>query len=164
MLDLLPDLFDHYEDKLTLVQSNWNSFGGKTIFYGEVVTVKCFEDNSKVKSILATPGNGKVLVVDGGGICRRALLGDMIAESGVNNKWQGIVIFGAVRDVGTLETLDIGVQALASNPIKTVKKDVGLVNVNIEIEGVIIKPDMMLYADKNGIAVSENPLDLTVLS
>lgn len=164
MLDLLPDLFDYYEDKLTLVQSNWNTYGGKTIFYGEIVTVKCFEDNSKVKSTLASSGKGKVLVVDGGGACRRALLGDMIAESAANNDWEGIIIYGAVRDVGTLATIDIGVQALASNPIKTDKKDVGLVNANIEIAGVTIKPNMMVYADKNGIAVSEKPLDLMVLS
>ena len=164
MLDLLPDLFDHYEDKLTLVQSNWNTYGGKTIFYGEIVTVKCFEDNSKVKSTLATPGKGKVLVVDGGGACRRALLGDMIAESAFKNLWEGIIIYGAVRDVGTLETINIGVQALASNPIKTDKKDVGSVNVDIEISGISIKPSMMVYADKNGIAVAEKPLDLTVLS
>ncbi|WP_299572383.1 putative 4-hydroxy-4-methyl-2-oxoglutarate aldolase [uncultured Shewanella sp.] len=164
MLDLLPDLFDYYEDELTLVQSNWNSYGGRTIFYGEVVTVKCFEDNSKVKSTLAKPGRGKVLVVDGGGVFRRALLGDMIAESAASNHWEGIIIYGAVRDVGTLKTIDIGVQALASNPIKTVKKEVGLVNVDIEIEGVTIKPSMMVYADENGIAVAKKPLDLTVLS
>ncbi len=164
MLDLLPDLFDHYENKLTLVQSNWNSYGGKTIFYGEVVTVKCFEDNSKVKSVLATPGKGKVLVVDGGGVCRRALLGDMIAESAFNNEWEGIIIYGAIRDAGTIATIDIGVQALATNPIKTEKKDVGLIDAAINIAGVDIKPKMMIYADINGIAIAEKPLDLTVLS
>ena len=164
MLDLLPDLFDHYESKLLLVSADWNSYGGKDIFYGEVVTIKCFEDNSKVKSMLATSGKGKVLVVDGGGICRRALLGDMIAESAARNEWEGIIIYGAVRDVGTLATIHLGVKALGSNPIKTQKKDVGDINVNIEISGVIIKPTMMIYADKNGIAISEKPLDLAVLS
>ncbi|WP_144207223.1 putative 4-hydroxy-4-methyl-2-oxoglutarate aldolase [Shewanella donghaensis] len=164
MLDLLPDLFDHYESQLNLISANWKSYGGKGIFFGEVVTVKCFEDNSKVKSILATPGKGKVLVVDGGGGCRRALLGDMIAESAARNEWEGIVIYGAVRDVGTLATIDIGVQALGANPIKTQKKDVGQVNVDIEIASVIIKPTMMIYADRNGIAITEKPLDLAVLS
>ncbi|MDO6677474.1 putative 4-hydroxy-4-methyl-2-oxoglutarate aldolase [Shewanella sp. 4_MG-2023] len=164
MLDLLPDLFDHYGSELTLIPANWQSYGAKRIFYGEVVTVKCFEDNSKVKSTLATAGKGKVLVVDGGGVCRRALLGDMIVESAANNEWEGIIIFGAVRDVGTLSTIGIGVQALSANPIKTEKKDVGLVNINIEIAGVSVKPAMMIYADENGIAVTEKPLDLAVLS
>ncbi|GGB49055.1 putative 4-hydroxy-4-methyl-2-oxoglutarate aldolase [Shewanella inventionis] len=163
MHDLLPDLFDHYPEQLTLLSSAWRSYGAKPIFFGEVVTVKCFEDNSMVKSELAKAGHGKVLVVDGGGSTRRALLGDMIALNAVKNGWEGIIIQGCVRDVGTLATLQIGVQALGTNPIKTDKKDVGEVNVIIEIAGVNVAPGMMIYADLNGIAVSQQALDLSIL-
>ncbi|MGX9459686.1 putative 4-hydroxy-4-methyl-2-oxoglutarate aldolase [Shewanella sp. A14] len=163
MLDLLPDLFDHYPEQLTLLSSPWRSFGAKLIFYGEVVTVKCFEDNSKVKSELAKKGHGKVLVVDGGGSSRRALLGDMIALNAFENGWEGIIINGCIRDAGTINTMQIGVQALGTNPIKTDKKDVGEVNVAIDIAGVTIISGMMIYADLNGIAVSKQSLDLSIL-
>ena len=163
MFDLLPDLFDHYPEQLTLLLNPWRSFGAKSIFYGEVVTIKCFEDNSKVKSELAKKGNGKVLVVDGGGSCRRALLGDMIALNAYENGWEGIIINGCIRDAGAINAMQIGVQALGTNPIKTDKKDVGEVNVTIEIAGVNIKSGMMIYADLNGIAVSKQVLDLSIL-
>ncbi|MGI2169854.1 putative 4-hydroxy-4-methyl-2-oxoglutarate aldolase [Shewanella sp. MF05960] len=163
MLDLLPDLFDHYPEQLTLLSSPWRSFGAKPIFFGEVVTVKCFEDNSMVKSELAKPGHGKVLVVDGGGSTRRALLGDMIALNAYNNGWEGIIINGCVRDAGAISAMQIGVQALGTNPIKTDKKDVGEVNVTIDIAGVSVVPGMMIYADLNGIAVSQQSLDLSIL-
>ena len=164
MLDLLPDLFDHYPEQLTLLSNQWKAFGAKSIFYGEVVTVKCFEDNSKVKSELAKKGHGKVLVVDGGGSTRRALLGDMIALSACDNGWEGIIINGCIRDAGTINTMLIGVQALGANPIKTDKKGVGEVNVTIEIAGISISPGMMIYADLNGVAVSRQALDLAILA
>lgn len=160
MLDLLPDLFDLYESDLSLLSPHYRQFGQKSIFWGEVVTVKCFEDNSKVKQILAQPGEGKILVVDGGASTRRALLGDMIAQSAVDNGWSGIVINGYVRDVAALKLMPIGIQALGANPIKTDKRDLGDVNVPLEIDRVIIKPGMMLYADDNGIAVSSRTLQL----
>ncbi|ASJ96657.1 MULTISPECIES: putative 4-hydroxy-4-methyl-2-oxoglutarate aldolase [Shewanella] len=161
MLDLLPDLFDRYDAQLSLLAPHYRQFGQKHIFWGEVVTVKCHEDNSKVKQLLSQPGQGKVLVVDGGGSNRRALLGDMIAQSAVDNGWSGIVINGYVRDVAALKQMPIGIQALGANPIKTDKRDLGDVNITLEIDRVIIKPGMMLYADDNGIAVSSMPLDLS---
>ncbi|MXR67496.1 putative 4-hydroxy-4-methyl-2-oxoglutarate aldolase [Shewanella sp. JBTF-M18] len=164
MLDLLPDLFDQYATELSLLTPHYRQFGQKRIFWGEVVTVKCFEDNSKVKQLLAQPGEGRVLVVDGGGSNRRALLGDMIAQSAVDNGWSGIVINGYVRDVGALAQMPIGIQALGANPIKTEKRDFGDVNVTLEIDRVIIKPGMMLYADDNGVAVSSEQLDLSQLA
>ncbi|MCL1114749.1 MULTISPECIES: putative 4-hydroxy-4-methyl-2-oxoglutarate aldolase [Shewanella] len=163
MQDLLPDLFDNYPNDLTLLSAPWRTYGAKPLFYGEIVTVKCFEDNSMVKSELAKKGHGKVLVVDGGGSTRRALLGDMIALNAVENGWEGIIIYGCVRDAGTISTLDIGVQALGTNPIKTDKKGLGEVNVSIEIAGVSLTPGMMIYADLNGIAVSQKALDMSVL-
>ncbi|MCE9684670.1 putative 4-hydroxy-4-methyl-2-oxoglutarate aldolase [Shewanella sp. AS16] len=163
MLDLLPDLFDHDEASLQLLRGDFRQFGARKLFWGEVVTVKCFEDNSKVKDVLAQPGRGKVLVVDGGGSSRRALLGDMIAQSAVDMGWQGIVIFGYVRDVAALARMDIGIQALGAMPIKTAKHGVGEIGVPIDINGVKITAGMQLYADDNGIAVSDNALDLSFL-
>ncbi|ASK69023.1 ribonuclease activity regulator protein RraA [Shewanella bicestrii] len=164
MLDLLPDLFDHYPTKLSLLPLEFRSFGGKRLFWGEVVTVKCFEDNSKVKEVLAQPGHGKVLVVDGGGSPRRALLGDLIAQSALDNGWQGVVINGYVRDVARLSTFNLGVYALGAMPIKTEKLNQGQIDVPIEFGTVTVKPGMMLYADENGIAVSEAPLNFAFLS
>ncbi|KFZ37273.1 ribonuclease activity regulator protein RraA [Shewanella mangrovi] len=160
MLDLLPDLFDAHSAQLQLIFLPWRSFGGREIFWGEIETVRCFRDNSKVKHRLAEPGNGKVLVVDGGGDLTQALLGDMIATAAVNNGWAGIIINGAVRDVATLRGLPLGIQALAAVPIKTEKRDLGEISVTIELAGVKLKPGMMIYADANGVAVSAEKLAL----
>ena len=119
--DLLPDLFDSYADKLSLLPPMFKSFAKVDCFWGEVVTVKCFRDNSLVKTELAKDGTGKVLVVDGQGVTDRALLGDLIAKSAEENNWAGVIIFGCVRDAGALKTMDIGIQAIGVNPIKTEK-------------------------------------------
>jgi regulator of ribonuclease activity A len=161
MLDLLPDLFDQFPEQLTLANRPFNDYGNKIIFSGEIVTVSCFEDNSKVKEILATDGNGKVLVVDGKASMNRALLGDMIAENAVKNNWQGVVINGCIRDAGTIATLKLGVKALGCNPIKTEKLNVGDVNVNVNFSGVNFIPGNFIYADRNGLAVSKSPLTLS---
>ncbi|BCV66783.1 putative 4-hydroxy-4-methyl-2-oxoglutarate aldolase [Shewanella carassii] len=164
MLDLLPDLFDHYENDLMLLPSVFRQFGGKSIFWGEIVTVRCFEDNSMVKQLLATDGTGKVLLVDGGASTAKALMGDLIAQSAVDHGWQGVVIYGAVRDVATLATMPLGVKALAAVPIKTERKGVGDINCTLTIGDVQITPGMMLYADDNGIAVSQTPLNMACIS
>lgn len=164
MLDLLPDLFDHYPSKLTLLPLTFTAFGGKRLFWGEIVTVKCFEDNSKVKEVLAQDGHGKVLVVDGGGSARRALLGDLIAQSALDHGWQGVVINGYIRDAARLATFNLGVYALGAMPIKTDKLNQGQVNVPIEIGGVLVKPGMMIYVDQNGIAISEESLNFAFLN
>lgn len=134
------------------------SYGGLSSFGGEVVTVKCFEDNSRVKELLATAGNGKVLVVDGGASMRCALLGDMIAQSAVDNDWAGVVVYGCVRDVDELVKMPIGVQALASIPKKSNRKGVGEVGVELQFGGISIKQGNFIYADNNGIIVSDKAL------
>jgi regulator of ribonuclease activity A len=161
MFDLLPDLFDQYPEQLTLANMPFNDYGKKIIFTGEIVTVACFEDNSKVKELLATDGTGKVLVVDGKGSMNRALLGDMIAENAVKNNWQGVVINGCIRDAGTIATLDIGVKALGCNPIKTEKLDVGDINVTVNFSGIDFIPGWTIYGDANGLAVSQSNLSVT---
>lgn len=158
MLDLLPDLCDAHGDQLHWLEAPLQDWGGNALFFGQVVTVKCFEDNSRVKELLATPGQGKVLVVDGGGSTRQALMGDLIAKSAVDNGWAGVVIFGAIRDAGEIATLALGVKALGVTPFKTERKGLGETGIALRLGGVNIRPGMWLYADKNGVVLSDNPI------
>lgn len=158
------DLLDDNEDKdLQVVSPSidgkfFRSFGARKTFGGQVVTVKCYEDNSRVKELLATDGTGKVLVVDGGASMRCALMGDMIAESAVKNHWNGVIIYGCVRDVDAIATLDLGVQALACIPQKSTRKGVGETGLTLAFGGVTIAQDDYIYADNNGIVVAKEAL------
>lgn len=158
------DLLDDNEDKVidvmppSLDGKSFKNYGGHTTFGGQIVTVKCFEDNSRVKEILATAGQGRVLVVDGGASMRCALLGDMIAKSACDNGWAGIIIYGCVRDVDEIARMDIGVMALASIPKKSVRKGLGEMGVSLNIGGVAIHDGAWVYADNNGIIVCDEPL------
>lgn len=139
------------------------SFGGKDRFCGEIVTVKCFEDNSRVKSLLATTGkdsqgNGKVLVVDGGGSMRCALLGDMIAQSAIDNGWEGVIVYGCVRDVDDMAQMDLGVMALGCIPRKSTRRDEGQTDIEISFGDLTLRSGMYVYADNNGIIASEKSL------
>ncbi|MFD2165247.1 putative 4-hydroxy-4-methyl-2-oxoglutarate aldolase [Thalassotalea euphylliae] len=158
-IDLLPDLCDEFEDNVRVIELPFQHFGEKTEFSGKVVTVKCFEDNSVVKQLVNTPGNNQVMVVDGGASMRRALLGDMLAEAAVKNGWAGLVISGCIRDVATINTLNLGVKALGTNPMKTEKKGVGEKHVPITLAGVEISHGDWLYADLNGVIIS--PVELS---
>jgi len=158
MWDLLPDLCDDYPNEVSVTELQWQHFGAQPIFTGEVVTVRCPEDNSMVKIWLAKPGHGKVLVVDGGGMLRRALLGDMLAQQALDNGWAGIVIHGALRDVGTINRMAIGVKALGVCPVKTDKRGLGDEQLALRIGGVEIRPGDHLYADLNGVLISRKPL------
>jgi regulator of ribonuclease activity A len=146
-------LADQHPDTARVLKAGFISFGGREAFAGPAQTVKCFEDNSKVKELASTPGEGRVLVVDGGGSLRRALLGDMIAAAAAQNGWAGFVIDGAVRDVEVLRTLDLGVKALDSIPLKTDKRGLGDVGVRVEVGGVLVNPGDRVYADATGIVV-----------
>ena len=153
------DLCDANEGKIAVVTGlQWRSFGGRAAFAGEIVTVKCFEDNSRVKETLATPGKGKVLVVDGGGSLCNALIGDMIAENAVSNGWEGILIHGACRDVDELAKLDFGVVALGCVPIKSVRRGEGQLDIDISFGGVTFTPGHHVYIDNNGVLVSAQKL------
>jgi len=160
MLDLLPDLFDNYNDQLQLAEPLFTDYGGNTIFSGEIVTVSCFNDNSKVKELVATNGTGKVMVVDGKASLTRALLGDMLAEQAVDNGWQAIVINGCIRDAGTIATLPLAVKALGCNPIKTEKLGLGEINQPIRFAGLDFTAGQFIYGDANGLAISEKKLML----
>jgi regulator of ribonuclease activity A len=154
------DICDGFFDKLQILEPVFTEFGGKEKFSGEIVTIKCFEDNSLVKSTLATNGDGKVLVVDGGGSLRCALLGDVLGAMAVQNGWQGLIINGCVRDVEILKSLDLGVRALNCYPLKSEKRNEGRLNQVVWFAGVSFEPGQYVYADANGVVVSREKLKL----
>ena len=155
-----PDLCDAYPDLVRVVEPIFITFGGQASFGGEIVTVKCFEDNSVVKETAGTPGKGKVMVVDGGGSMRRALLGDLITENAVKNGWEGFIIYGCIRDVDAIREMDIGVKAIGVIPLKTEKRGIGDLNVSVSFGGVTFNPGEFVYADNNGVIVSAEPLKM----
>jgi regulator of ribonuclease activity A len=134
------------------------NYGQIRQFGGAVVTIKCHEDNSLVKQCVEEPGLGRVIMVDGGGSMRRALLGDLLAEKAAANGWSGLIINGVIRDVDEIGRISIGVQALGSCPIKTEKRGVGERDIDLHIGGVDIAPGDYIYADNNGVIVSKRPL------
>lgn len=148
-----PDLCDRFPD-VQVAEPVFRRFGGQARFAGPAVTVHCLDDNSRVRELAATPGEGRVIVVDGGGSLRRALLGDMIAANAVKHGWAGFLIFGCVRDVEALAALPLGVQALASHPMKTDKRGLGEVGVPVAFAGVSIAPEDWIYVDANGVLVA----------
>ena len=152
------DLCDDNPDDVRVLEPMLSQFGGRECFGGEIVTAKCFEDNSRVKETLATPGHGKVLVVDGGGSLRCALLGDMIGEDAVKNGWEGVIVYGCVRDVDALGTLDLGVQALGAIPLKSNRRGEGQKDIAVTFGGVTFRPGEYVYADNNGVVVSARRL------
>ncbi|WP_105104170.1 ribonuclease E activity regulator RraA [Microbulbifer pacificus] len=153
-----PDLCDEFPELVQVVEPMFINFGGKEQFGGQIVTIKCFEDNSLVRDLVAEEGAGNVLVVDAGGSMRRACLGDLLAEKAVQNGWEGIVMYGCIRDVDAISGLKLGVQALGSHPMKTDKKGVGERDIAVTFGGVTFKPGEYLYADNNGVIVSPRPL------
>jgi regulator of ribonuclease activity A len=155
-----PDLCDEYPELIQVVEPMFTNYGGRESFGGEIVTLKAFEDNSKVRELVATDGTGKVMVVDGGGSLRRAMLGDMLAEKAAKNGWEGIIIYGCIRDVDVIMETELGVQALATNPLKTDKKGLGELNVEVKFGGVVFVPGQYVYADNNGVIVSPEPLSM----
>jgi regulator of ribonuclease activity A len=136
----------------------FREFGGRAAFAGLVVTVKCFEDNTSVKALLESSGQGRVLVVDGAGSLRRALIGGNIGAAAARNGWAGVVVDGCVRDVAELAGCDVGIRALASMPLPTDRKQAGLVDVPVQVQGVWVRPGDWLCADSDGIVVLPQPL------
>ena len=152
------DLCDANEGKVRAVAPMFRSFGGKTRFAGPIRTLKVFEDNALVRSTLETAGNGAVLVVDAGGSMRCAMVGDQLALLGVKNNWAGVIVYGCIRDSGPIAGMQIGVFALGTHPMKSVKKGAGDVDIPVTFGGVTFTPGQYLYADEDGVIVSERPL------
>ena len=152
------DLYDEHGDKVRVVTPMFRDFGARKQFSGPVSTLKVFEDNTLVRSALEEDGAGRVLVVDGGGSLHCALVGDMLAKLGVDNGWQGIVVYGCIRDSAVIAEMDIGVKALNTNPKKSVKKGVGERDIDIEFGGVSISAGDYLYADEDGVLLAKEKL------
>ena len=150
---ITADLYDEQGDALDSCAQQFQDLGGRRAFAGPIRTIRCFRDNALVKSLLATPGEGAVLVIDGGGSLESALMGDLIAASAVENGWAGVVIHGAVRDRMALRELDLGIKALGSNPRKSAKDGVGEQDVPVEFGGVTFTPGKKLWADEDGILI-----------
>lgn len=148
------DLYDERGDDLDSCDLQLRQYGGRRAFSGRIVTVRCHQDNALLKSVLSEPGEGRVLVVDGGGSVHTALMGDVIAGIAVANGWSGVVINGAVRDVAALRELDLGVKALGSNPRTSAKTGAGERDVPVSFGGVTFRPGAELFSDDDGILVS----------
>jgi regulator of ribonuclease activity A len=148
------DLCDQLGDAARVAAPLFRDFGGAVGFAGPISTVKCHEDNSLVRAALQEPGAGRVLVVDGGGSLRCALLGDMLAQFGVDNGWAGILVYGCIRDAGAIARMPIGVKALAAHPRKSVKRGIGERDVAVRFADVTFLPGDMLYADVDGVLVT----------
>ncbi|KAJ4731088.1 4-hydroxy-4-methyl-2-oxoglutarate aldolase [Rhynchospora pubera] len=144
--------------EMRVLDSIFNIYGHNQIFSGPVVTLKVLEDNVIVRETLETKGEGRVLVIDGGASRRCALLGGNLAQLAHNMGWAGIVINGCVRDVDEINTTDIGVRAIGSNPLKSNKRGIGEKNVPVSIGGTLIFPGEWLYADSDGVIISKNEL------
>ncbi|MFI0353449.1 ribonuclease E activity regulator RraA [Actinomadura sp. 9N407] len=152
------DLIDEFGAELQSCETQFRAYGARGRFAGPVSTVRCLRDNGLVKKLLNTPGEGRVLVVDGAGSLGSALMGDLIAAAAVRNGWAGVVINGAVRDVATLRTLDLGVKALGSNPRKSAKDAAGETDVPVTFGGVEFRPGDHLYSDEDGIVTARRAL------
>lgn len=157
------DLLDAHESllrdgTLKVVAPMFRAYGGRRDFSGPIATLKLFEDNSLVRTSLSQPGNGRVLVVDGGGSMRCALVGDQLAQLAVDNHWAGIVVYGCIRDSRAIAGMELGVLALATHPLKSVKRNVGEADVPVTFGGVTFMPGHHLYADDDGVIVAETPL------
>ncbi|MDC7691175.1 ribonuclease E activity regulator RraA [Vogesella indigofera] len=155
---LTTDLYDANEGRVAVVEPMFRAYGGRARFVGQVVTLKVYEDNTRVREVLAEPGQGKILVVDGGGSKRCALLGDQIAELAVKNGWEGIVIYGCIRDSVAINALDIGVRALDTTPKKSVKRNEGQRDLVLAFGAVEFVPGHWLYVDEDGLLLSATPL------
>lgn len=152
------DLCDDHSDNLVILSQNFKSYGKIKSFCGKIQTVKCLNDNSKVKELVNKDGLNKVLVIDGAASKDCALLGDMLAEAASKNNWSGIIVNGCIRDSDVIANIDLGVFALTTIPVKSVKNNIGEINVEVKFMGVNFKPGDYIYADMDGIIISKTEL------
>ncbi|EGT81834.1 ribonuclease E activity regulator RraA [Haemophilus quentini] len=154
------ELCDLYAEQVDVVEPIFSSFGSVSHFYGKVTTVKCFESNGLIAEVLEENGEDRVLVIDGGGVVRRGLIDAELAQLAVDNGWEGIIVYGAVRQIQQLENLDIGIHALAPIPVSADESSAGESDVPVNFGGVTFFPEDYIYADLTGIILSQEPLDL----
>lgn len=152
------DLCDHHDAQVRVLELPLRDYGGRIGFDGIVSTIKAYEDNSLVRDAVAEPGNGRVLVIDGGGSMRRSMLGDLLAAKALQNGWAGVVVFGAIRDSAAIGAMALGVKALGTCPRKTDKLGQGLRDVPVQLGGLVIRPGEWLYADADGVVLADGVL------
>ncbi len=155
-------LCDIYSEQVDVVEPMFSNFGGCASFAGQLTTLKCFEDNGLIREVLEQDGLGRVLLVDGGGSLRRALIDAELASLAEENEWEGIVVYGCVREVDELEDMSIGIQALASIPVGAASQGIGEVDIPVNFGGVTFLPEDYLYADNTGVILSQEPLDVVL--
>lgn len=154
------DLCDAFPHAVQVAELLFRDYGGVPRFCGVIETISAFEDNSRVRECVEQPGDGKVLVIDGGGSMRRAMLGDLLAEKAVQSGWNGVLINGCIRDSAAIAQMDLGVKALGTHPRKTDKRGLGDTNIPVRFAGITFVPGHYLYADEDGVIVSETPLEM----
>jgi regulator of ribonuclease activity A len=152
------DLCDQYSDELEICEPLFRDYGGLRAFGGQIATIKCFEDNSRVREVVAEPGAGRVLVIDAGGSLRRALLGDQLAQKAADNGWSGVIIYGCLRDAAALAQMPLGVKAIGTCPSKTDKRNEGQRDVPVRFAGATFRPGGFVYADEDGVVVARRSL------
>ena len=152
------DLCDEHADRVRIADPVFRTYGGRAAFGGPITTLRIFEDNVLVRSALEEPGDGRVLVVDGAGSMRCALLGDQLAALAADNGWAGVVVNGCIRDSADIAGIDIGVRALATMPLKSRKLGRGERDLPVAFAGVLFEPGQYLYADEDGLLVSAEAL------
>ena len=153
-------LCDIYQDQVDVVEPMFSTFGGRPSFGGLVTTIKCFEANGIIRQLVKESGVGRVLLIDGGGSLRRALIDADIAATAADNGWEGIICYGSVREVDALADLEIGIQALASIPVGADEDDTGDSELPVNFGGVTFLPEDHIYADTTGVILSPEPLDI----
>ena len=152
------DLCDDHGEHVQVCEPVFHLYGARRAFHGPISTVFCFEDNSRVKEAVESPGQGRVLVVDGGGSRRRALLGGNLGLAAVNNGWAGVIIHGCIRDSAELAGMNLGLRALGTVPMRSVKRGAGERDVPVRFAGVTFRPGEFVYVDDDGIIVSAQPI------
>jgi regulator of ribonuclease activity A len=153
------DLCDAHPEHVQVCESVFHPYGGRRAFHGPISTVRCFEDNSRVREAVMAPGNGRVLVVDGGGSRRRALLGDQLGQAAVRNGWVGVVLHGCLRDSAELSRMDLGIRALGTIPLRSEKRGEGERDVPVRFAGVTFRPGDWVYVDDDGVIVAPAALE-----
>ncbi len=154
----ITDLCDAFPGRVRVAEPVFRDFGGRAAFSGPISTVQVLEDNALVRTALEEPGRGRVLVVDGGGSLRSALVGGNLGQLAAKNGWDGILVFGCIRDTAELMAVDLGVKALAAHPKKSGKQGTGARDVPVTFAGVTFRPGEWLAADADGIIVADGPL------
>ncbi|WP_292057302.1 ribonuclease E activity regulator RraA [Brevundimonas sp. UBA5936] len=152
------DLCDAHPEAVKVCQVSFRSFGQVAAFHGPIRTLSVLDDNALVRQTLERPGQGAVLVVNGGGSLKRALVGDNLAKQAIDNGWAGIVVHGAVRDVSVINTMNVGVKALGTIPLRAERDAIGEIDIPTAFGGVIFTPGDWLYADADGLILSPRRL------